>query len=72
MSLYETLRDALLAEEPVALATVVEVATEGTDGAEPPEVAVGAKLLVRPDLPTLGSLGDEGLDRVVAATPSAP
>ena len=66
MSLYETLRDALLAEEPVALATVVEVATEGTDGAEPPEVAVGAKLLVRPDLPTLGSLGDEGLDRVVA------
>ncbi len=66
MSLYETLRDALLAEEPVALATVVEVADEGTDGGGGPELTLGAKLLLRPDLPPLGSLGDEGLDRVVA------
>ncbi|HEX6311135.1 MAG TPA: XdhC/CoxI family protein [Acidimicrobiia bacterium] len=52
--LYETLRDALRAERPVALATV----TEGPQ--------VGAKLLVRTDEPPLGSLGDPDLDRVVA------
>ena len=66
MSLYESLRDSLLAEEPVALATVVEVAAEGTDGEEGPELALGAKLLVRPDRAPLGSLGDESLDQVVA------
>jgi xanthine dehydrogenase accessory factor len=65
VSLYETLRDALLAEEPVALATIVEVAEEGTGGGEGPDLALGAKLLVRRDLPALGSLGDEALDRVV-------
>lgn len=52
--LYETLRDALAAEEAVALATVV-------DGP-----AVGAKLLVRPGVPSIGSLGNPDLDRVVA------
>ena len=52
--LYEVLRDALRANEPIALATV----TAGGN--------VGAKLLVRPDLPVLGSLGDADLDRVVA------
>ena len=62
MSLYETLRDALRAEEPVALATIVEVAEEGTDGGAGPELGLGAKLLVRPDSPVLGSLGDEALD----------
>jgi xanthine dehydrogenase accessory factor len=66
VSLYETLRDALLAEEPVVLATIVEVAGEGNDGGEAPDLALGAKLLVRPDLPPLGSLGDEALDRVVS------
>lgn len=66
MSLYETLRDALLAEEPVALATIVQVAEQGDDGGPGPELALGSKLLVRPDAPPLGSLGDEGLDRVVA------
>lgn len=50
---YETLRDALRAEEPVALATVVE----GPN--------LGAKLLVRPDASNLGTLGDADLDRVV-------
>ncbi|MBW3668950.1 MAG: XdhC/CoxI family protein [Actinobacteria bacterium] len=54
VSLYETLRDALRAETPVALATVV---------AGP---GLGAKLLVRPDAGPLGSLGDADLDRVVA------
>jgi xanthine dehydrogenase accessory factor len=53
-SVYETLRDALRAEEPVALATV----TAGPN--------LGAKLLVRPDGTALGSLGDPDLDRVAA------
>ncbi len=53
MSVYEALRDALRAREPVALATVVE------------GPHVGAKLLVQPDAEPLGSLGDAGLDRVV-------
>jgi xanthine dehydrogenase accessory factor len=52
--IYEALRDALRADDPVALATV----TEGE--------AVGAKLLVRPDQPPLGTLGNADLDRVVA------
>jgi xanthine dehydrogenase accessory factor len=54
VSLYETLRDALRAQEPVALATVV---------AGP---HLGAKLLVHPGTEPLGTLGDESLDRVVA------
>jgi xanthine dehydrogenase accessory factor len=53
-SLFGALRDALRANEPVALATVVE----GPN--------LGAKLLVRPARPVLGTLGDPDLDRVVA------
>jgi xanthine dehydrogenase accessory factor len=53
-TLYETLRNRIRAEEPVALATVI-------DGPHR-----GAKLLVAPDLPAEGSLGDPDLDRVVA------
>jgi xanthine dehydrogenase accessory factor len=52
--IYAALRDALKAEEPVALATLVE-------GPKP-----GAKLLVRPGRAPIGSLGDADLDRVVA------
>ncbi len=52
--IFDTLRDALRAEEPVVLATV----TEGP--------GVGSKLLVRPGAPATGSLGDADLDRVVA------
>jgi xanthine dehydrogenase accessory factor len=52
-SIYEQLRDLLRAEEPVALATIV-------NGPQP-----GAKLLVRPEGEPLGELGDPGLDRVV-------
>lgn len=52
--IYDALRAALRADEPVALVTVV---------AGP---AVGAKLLVRPDAAPLGTLGDADLDRVVA------
>jgi xanthine dehydrogenase accessory factor len=51
---YETLRDALRAGEPAALATVIE--GPGT----------GAKLLVRPGYRPAGSLGNADLDRVVA------
>ncbi len=65
MSLYETLRDCLLTEEPVALATVVEVASEGTDGSPGPDFELGAKLVVRPGEEPLGTLGDPDLDRVV-------
>jgi xanthine dehydrogenase accessory factor len=50
---YETLRDALRADRPVALASVV---------AGP---ATGTKLLVAPDAPPIGSLQDADLDRVV-------
>lgn len=53
-ALFEVLRDAIAAEEPVALATVVE------------GPGVGGKLLVRPDREPIGSLGDPDLDRVVA------
>ena len=58
--LYPLLREALRAEEPVALAEVVEG----------PEDLLGAKLLVRPGAPAgevvVGTLGDPGLDRVAS------
>ena len=53
-TLYEVMRATLRADEPVALATV----TEGP--------VLGAKLVVRPGEPVLGTLGDAELDRVVA------
>ena len=57
MSLYESLSAAIRAEEPVALAEVVEG----------PDDMLGSKILVRPgaDEEVVGSLGDAGLDRVV-------
>jgi xanthine dehydrogenase accessory factor len=54
VSLYEVLRDAIRAEEPVALASMVE-------GPRP-----GAALLARPGTEPMGSLGDPDLNRVVA------
>jgi xanthine dehydrogenase accessory factor len=53
IGIYDALRDALRAEEPVALATVIA----GRN--------VGAKLLVKPGGKPPGTLGDAGLDRVV-------
>jgi xanthine dehydrogenase accessory factor len=53
-SVFDQLAAAVRAEEPVALATVI--AGPGT----------GGKLLVGPDRPVAGSLGDPDLDRVVA------
>ncbi len=54
--IYDRLKAALEAEEPVALATVVEGPTE----------RLGAKLLVIPGEQALGTLGDPDLDRVAA------
>ena len=53
MTIYDQLRDRIRAEEPVALATVI-------DGP-----ARGAKLLVAPGALVAGTLGDPDLDRVV-------
>jgi xanthine dehydrogenase accessory factor len=55
LTLYQTLAAAIRAEEPVALATLVEG----------PDDLVGGKLVVRPGLSVLGTLGDPDLDRVV-------
>jgi xanthine dehydrogenase accessory factor len=52
--IFDTLEAVLRADQPVALATV-------TDG-----IGLGAKLLVEPTRPPVGSLGDADLDRVVA------
>jgi xanthine dehydrogenase accessory factor len=54
MGIYDDLAAAIRSEQPVALATVID--GPGT----------GAKLLVRPNAPATGSLGDPDLDRVVA------
>lgn len=53
-SIYEVLRHAVEAEDPIALATIVE--GPGT----------GAKLLSRPGADPIGTLGNADLDRVVA------
>ena len=54
VTLFERYAELLRAKSPVALATVID----GPD--------VGAKLLVQPDQPALGTLGHPELDRVVA------
>jgi len=51
--IYEAFRDAIRAEEPAALATIID----GPDA--------GEKLLVQPGEAALGTLGDPDLDRVV-------
>jgi xanthine dehydrogenase accessory factor len=61
---FGVVRDCLRAEEPVALATVIELAPEeGRAGKSHP--GLGAKVVVRPDYEPIGSLGESGLDRVV-------
>jgi len=54
VTLYEQLRDRIRADQPVAIATVIDGPSRG------------AKLLVTPDGPPQGTLGDPDLDRVVA------
>jgi xanthine dehydrogenase accessory factor len=51
--IFDLLRGAIAAEEPIALVTVI-------DG-----LGVGGKLLVRPDADPVGTLGNPDLDRVV-------
>jgi xanthine dehydrogenase accessory factor len=53
-SIYEVLRSRLREQQPTALVTIVE------------GPGVGGKMLVTPDAPPLGSLGDPELDRIVA------
>ena len=61
---YAIVRDCLRAEDPVALATVIELAPpQGAETLNLPRL--GAKIVVRPDAPLIGSLGDTELDRVV-------
>jgi xanthine dehydrogenase accessory factor len=52
--IYETLKESLAGERPVAVATLVAGAGQ-----------VGAKLLVRPGTPALGGFGDAALDEAV-------
>jgi xanthine dehydrogenase accessory factor len=56
VTLYQTLAAAIRAEDPIALATLVEG----------PDELVGGKLVVRPGFSALGTLGDPDLDRVVS------
>jgi len=61
---YAIVRDCLRAEDPVALATDIELAPQqGADISSLPRL--GTKIVVRPDAPPIGSLGDTELDRVV-------
>jgi xanthine dehydrogenase accessory factor len=53
VALYEDLAAAVRAQQPVALATVIE------------GLGAGSKLLVAPGTPPIGTLGDAELDRVV-------
>lgn len=55
--MFDVLKEAIEAESPVALATIIESVPDGP--------AVGGKILIRPDAEPLGSLGHPDLDRVV-------
>jgi xanthine dehydrogenase accessory factor len=66
--ILDALSDHLRADEPVALATVLEVTgghAEDTDSRSANATVPGAMLLVRPVGPSLGSLGDAGLEAAV-------
>jgi xanthine dehydrogenase accessory factor len=62
--LFAVVRDCLRAEEPVALATVIEITPLEGEQHEilPP---LGAKVVVRPDAEPMGSMGEPDLDSVV-------
>jgi xanthine dehydrogenase accessory factor len=70
VTLYEELAASIRAEEPVALATLIEVAPvedwEEPPGPGEPLPEVGGRVLVRPGRDRLGSVGNERLDAVVA------
>ncbi len=56
-SIFATVKRLIVAEAPAALATIIDGGNEASPN--------GAKLLVQPDAPTMGSLGHDDLDRVV-------
>lgn len=61
---YAIVRDCIRAQDPVALATVIELAPlNDADARSLP--LLGTKIVVRPDFPPVGSLGEAGLDRIV-------
>jgi xanthine dehydrogenase accessory factor len=62
--LFALVRDCLRAEEPVALATVIDL-TPGEEGPTEALPPLGAKLVVRRDVDPAGTLGQPGLDAVV-------
>jgi xanthine dehydrogenase accessory factor len=62
--LFALVRDCLRAEEPVALATVIDL-TPGEGGPAEALPPLGAKLVVRRDVDPAGTLGQPGLDAVV-------
>ncbi len=62
--LFAVVRDCLRGEEPVALATVIDL-TPGADGGAEVLPALGAKLVVRLESEATGSLGELGLDVAV-------
>jgi xanthine dehydrogenase accessory factor len=61
---FALVRDCLRADEPVALATVIDLAPR-EDGEGEILPALGAKLVVRIEAEPMGSLGEPGLDVVV-------
>jgi xanthine dehydrogenase accessory factor len=65
--LFGVLRDSLKTDEPVALATVIEVSSDPND--QPPSTGaapgLGAKVLVQGDGGTIGTLGGADLDHAV-------
>ncbi len=65
--LFAVLRDCLRADEPVALATVIEVSGDAGGDAAPPGAvpSLGAKVLLRHGQGALGTLGGPELDRAV-------
>ena len=79
-AVYDELRDAIERSEPVALATVTQVAAEGpaldcvdggpvdggpVDGGPVEDIKLGASMLVREDGTSAGTLGEPRLDDVV-------
>jgi xanthine dehydrogenase accessory factor len=63
-TLFALVRDCLRAEEPVAWATIIDLAPgEGGDAEVLPPL--GAKIVVRAEAEPMGSLGEPGLDVVV-------
>jgi xanthine dehydrogenase accessory factor len=62
--IFAALRDQVSTSQPVALATVIEAGDDDAAAGEP-AAKPGPTLLVEPDSPSIGSLGNPGLDAAV-------